>query len=55
MNIWPVTAVVSGQSRLGGKKIGIILNIAVRNIGLRAWPLSVSLTKPYGFKDPQLI
>ena len=29
MNIWPVTAVVSGQSRLGGTKIRIILNIAL--------------------------
>ncbi len=28
MYIWPVTAVVSGQSRLGGTKIRIILNIA---------------------------
>ncbi len=29
MNIWPVTAVVSGQSRLGSTKIRIILNIAL--------------------------
>ncbi len=29
MNICPVTAVVSGQSRLGGKKIRMILNIAL--------------------------
>ena len=29
MNIWPVTAVVSGQSRLGGTKIRIILNITL--------------------------
>ena len=29
MNIWHVTAVVSGQSRLGGTKIRIILNIAL--------------------------
>ena len=29
MNIWPVAAVVSGQSRLGGTKIRVILNIAL--------------------------
>ena len=29
MNIWSVTAVVSGQSRLGGTKIRIILDIAL--------------------------
>ena len=29
MNIWPVTAVVADQSRLGGIKIKIILNIAL--------------------------
>ena len=29
MNIWPVTALVSGQSWLGGTKIRIILNIAL--------------------------
>ena len=29
MNIWPVTAVLSGQSRLGGSKIRIILNKAL--------------------------
>ena len=29
MNIWPVTAVVSGQSRLGDTKMGIFLNIAL--------------------------
>ena len=29
MYIWPVTAVVSGQSRLGSTKIRIILNIAL--------------------------
>ncbi len=29
MNIWPVASVASGQSRLGGTKIGIILNIAL--------------------------
>ncbi len=29
MNIWPDTAVVSGQSQLGGQKIRIILNIAL--------------------------
>ena len=27
--IWPMTAVVSGQTRLGGTKIRIILNIAL--------------------------
>ncbi len=29
MNIWPMTAVVSGQSQLGSRKIRIILNIAL--------------------------
>ena len=29
MNIGPVTSVMSGQSRLGGTKIRIILNIAL--------------------------
>ena len=29
MITWPETAVVAGQSRLGGTKIGIILNIAL--------------------------
>ena len=29
MNIWPATALVSGQSRLGVAKIRIILNIAL--------------------------
>ena len=29
MNIWPVTAVVSDQSRLGGTKIRIFQNIAL--------------------------
>ena len=29
MNIWPVMAVLSGQSRLGGTKIRTILNIAL--------------------------
>ena len=29
MNIWPVTAVVSCQSRLGGTKIREILNISL--------------------------
>ena len=29
MNTWPVTAVVSSQSQLGGTKIRIILNISL--------------------------
>ncbi len=35
MNIWPVTAVASGQSRLGGTKIGIFTFVFMSIIDVR--------------------